>query len=43
MSKLKLVEIVLMAANALIMAAKSVVKLIDYLGKLKQKPNKCMA
>lgn len=37
MSKLKLVEIVVLAATALLAAARSVIKFIEYMGKLKAK------
>ena len=42
-SKLKLVEIVVLAATALLTAARSVIKFLEYMGKLKAKRAECAA
>ena len=39
MTKIKIIEMVLMAATALLTAAKSVIRFMGYVGKLKQKPD----
>jgi len=43
MSKLKLVEIVVLAATALLTAVRSIVKFLEYMGKLKGKRAACAA
>ena len=43
MSKVKMLELVLLAVSALINAARLVVKFINYLGKLKQEREECAA
>ena len=38
MGKLKIVELVLLAVSALVSAAKGVIKFIDYIGKVRNRP-----
>jgi len=43
MSKLKLVEIVVLAATALLMVARPIIKFLDYMSKLKAQRAECAA
>ena len=43
MNKLKITEIILLAASALISAAKAVLKLIEYINRLRRKTTKVTA
>jgi hypothetical protein len=44
MSKLKIIEIVVLAATALLAAVKAIIKFIGYYGKLRKSKNKtCLA